>query len=195
MQLVVAVAVAASLLVGQAKRGHCLAPSNASSMVTPGSCRVGRVRLIGVDTPETKHPQKRVEQFGRESSEFLKRLAQGQRVTIEFDNHRLHDRYGRLLAYLYLSDGRSINAEIIRQGYGSPTPPTPSNTWTATAFWSERRGWRGVDYGLKVDSADDRCGAIAAASCHGDAGRHPGSAAHPVAARDDQAALATVHRR
>ena len=85
--------------------------------------RVGRVRLIGVDTPETKHPQKPVAQFGKESSDFLNRLALGAVVRIEYDQ-RTHDRHGRLLAYLYLPDGRSINAEIIRQGYG----------WAYTAY-------------------------------------------------------------
>ena len=118
MRSLVALVLAASLLVAH---GETRPLSGIVERIIDGDTLVlhgiGRVRLIGVDTPETKHPQKRVEQFGRESSEFLRRLAQGQRVTIEFD-HRTHDRYGRLLAYLYLPDGRSINAEIIRQGYG-----------------------------------------------------------------------------
>ncbi len=43
-----------------------------------------RVRLIGVDTPETVHPQKPVERFGREASDFTKRMAEGQRVRLEY---------------------------------------------------------------------------------------------------------------
>jgi endonuclease YncB( thermonuclease family) len=81
-----------------------------------------RVRLIGVDTPETVHPRKPVQCYGREASKFTKRLAQGQTVRIEFDQanaHVLHrDKYHRTLAYVYLSNGLLINREIIRQGYG-----------------------------------------------------------------------------
>ena len=78
---------------------------------------VGRVRLIGVDTPETVHPRRPVECFGKEASAFTKRLLHGQRVRLEYDQERT-DRYGRTLAYVYLSSGTFANAEIIRQGYG-----------------------------------------------------------------------------
>lgn len=76
-----------------------------------------RVRLIGVDTPETKHPQKPVQRFGREAYLFTKRMVEGKQVRLEFDWQK-RDRYGRLLAYVYLMDGTFLNAEIIRQGYG-----------------------------------------------------------------------------
>lgn len=76
-----------------------------------------KVRLIGVDTPETKHPTKPVEYFGREASAFTKRLAEGRTVRLEFDQDT-KDKYGRTLAYVYLADGTFLNAEIIRQGYG-----------------------------------------------------------------------------
>ena len=79
--------------------------------------RIGAVRLIGVDTPESKHPLKPVERFSKEASAFLRELAQGQVVRIEYDQ-TTRDRYGRLLAYLHLEDGRCLNAEIIRHGYG-----------------------------------------------------------------------------
>jgi micrococcal nuclease len=78
---------------------------------------VGAVRLIGVDTPETVHPRKSVEAFGAEASTFLKHLVLSQPVRLEFDVNRT-DRYGRTLAYLFLSDGTFVNAEIVRQGYG-----------------------------------------------------------------------------
>ena len=76
-----------------------------------------RVRLIGVDTPETVHPSKPVEHFGREASAFTKRMAAGRRVRLEFHLER-QDRYGRTLAYVYLDDGTFLNAELIRQGFG-----------------------------------------------------------------------------
>lgn len=78
---------------------------------------VGRVRLIGVDTPETVDPRRAVEFFGREASAFTKRLLEGQRVRLEYDRERT-DRYGRTLAYIYLRDGTFANAEIVRRGYG-----------------------------------------------------------------------------
>ena len=78
---------------------------------------VGRVRLIGVDTPETVHPSRPVEFFGREASAFTKRLLDGKRVRLEYDQQRT-DRYGRTLAYVHLPDGTFVNAEIIRRGYG-----------------------------------------------------------------------------
>ena len=75
------------------------------------------VRLIGVDTPETVHPTKPVQYFGKEASAFTKRLAEGKTVTLEYDQQKI-DKYGRTLAYVYLPDGRLLNAEIIKQGYG-----------------------------------------------------------------------------
>ncbi len=75
------------------------------------------VRLIGVDTPETVHPTKPVQYFGKEASAFTKRLAEGKTVTLEYDQQRI-DKYGRTLAYVYLVDGRMLNSEIIKQGYG-----------------------------------------------------------------------------
>ena len=76
-----------------------------------------RVRLIGVDTPETKHPQKPVQHFGKEAYLFTQRMVEGKEVRIEYDWQK-RDKYGRLLAYVYLMDGAFLNAEIIKQGYG-----------------------------------------------------------------------------
>jgi len=82
-----------------------------------------RIRLIGVDTPESVHPNKDVEHFALEASAFLKDLLEGQRVFFGYEqsnaatNHK--DRYGRVLAYAYrASDSLFVNAEIIRKGYG-----------------------------------------------------------------------------
>jgi len=84
----------------------------------PASSEGDRIRLIGVDTPETVHPNRPVEYFGKEASEFTRRLAEGRRVQLTFDPAQTQDRYGRTLAYVYLEDGTFLNAEIIRQGYG-----------------------------------------------------------------------------
>jgi endonuclease YncB( thermonuclease family) len=78
-----------------------------------------RVRLLGVDTPETKHPSLPVMHYGPEASEFAAKMALGQTVTLKLDTvGDIRDRYGRLLAYVVLPDGTVLNAELIRQGYG-----------------------------------------------------------------------------
>lgn len=74
------------------------------------------LRLLGVDTPETVHPSKPIEAFGKEASDYLKSLLDGKSVILHFDEHKL-DAYGRVLAYVYLDDV-FVNAEILRQGYG-----------------------------------------------------------------------------
>ncbi|MFQ5840903.1 MAG: thermonuclease family protein [Thermodesulfobacteriota bacterium] len=76
-----------------------------------------RVRLIGVDTPELHHPLKPVQYFAKEASEFTRKMVKGKGVRLEYDWQN-RDRYGRLLAYVYLEDGTFLNAEIIKQGYG-----------------------------------------------------------------------------
>ena len=76
-----------------------------------------RVRLIGVNTPESVDPRRPVERFGKEASSFTRRLAEGTAVRLELDDET-RDRYGRTLGYIYLPDDTLLNAEIIRQGYG-----------------------------------------------------------------------------
>lgn len=81
--------------------------------------RAEQIRLIGVDTPETRDPRKPVQCFGKAASDFNKNLIGNNTVRLESDplsNNR--DRYNRLLRYVYLPDGRLVQAEIIRQGYG-----------------------------------------------------------------------------
>ncbi len=81
--------------------------------------RTRRIRLIGVDTPETSHPSSPVECFGREASRFLTELVNGQTVLLESDpSQGDRDRYNRLLRFVWLPDGRLVNYEIIAQGYG-----------------------------------------------------------------------------
>jgi len=71
-----------------------------------------RVRLIGVDTPETVDPRRPVQRFGKEASAFTKRMAEGKKIRLKYDQDR-KDRFGRTLAYVYLEDGTFLNAEII----------------------------------------------------------------------------------
>lgn len=80
---------------------------------------VEKVRLIGVDTPETHDPRKSVQCFGQAAADFTKKLIGTNRLRLEADPANTNrDRYNRLLRYAYLPDGRMVNAEIIKQGYG-----------------------------------------------------------------------------
>ena len=77
--------------------------------VADGSEKGLKIRLIGVNTPETVHPQKPVEYYGREASDYVKSILTGSKVKLQFDVNRT-DRYGRTLAYVYLKDGTFLNA-------------------------------------------------------------------------------------
>jgi len=86
-------------------------------VVTPNE----KVRLIGVDTPETVHPAQTVQCFGKQAKQFTRDAVEGKSVRLVLDQNnakrRHKDRYGRTLAYAYLDDGRMLNRELIRQGY------------------------------------------------------------------------------
>ena len=83
----------------------------------PGLRVIETIRFIGVDTPETVHPNRQAEYFGREASEFTQSHLFGKNVFLAFD-WDLRDRYGRLLAYIYTEEGLCFNALLIQEGYG-----------------------------------------------------------------------------
>lgn len=79
------------------------------------------IRFIGVDTPETHDPRKKVQCYGAAASAFTKNTvsARGSRVRLAADSlSDNRDRYKRLLRYVYLSDGTMMNVKLIREGYG-----------------------------------------------------------------------------
>ncbi|WP_203362493.1 thermonuclease family protein [Bacillus sp. REN10] len=73
-----------------------------------------RVRMILVDTPETKHPRLGVQPFGPEASAYTKELLTDKEVKLEMDVQE-RDRYGRMLAYVWL-DGELVNEQLIAEG-------------------------------------------------------------------------------
>jgi micrococcal nuclease len=77
--------------------------------------RVERVRVLGADTPETKDPRKPVQCYGPEASAYTRHRLLGRRVTLETDAE-VRDKYGRLLAYVYV-DGKRYDDELLRLGY------------------------------------------------------------------------------
>ncbi|HZA89236.1 MAG TPA: thermonuclease family protein, partial [Solirubrobacterales bacterium] len=88
--------------------------------------QVQDVRYIGVDTPESVTPGEPVECFGRRAGAFNERLVGGREVTLRFDRE-LRDRYGRLLAYVYVGS-RLVNAELVRRGYARTLTIAPNDS-------------------------------------------------------------------
>jgi len=97
-----------------------------------------RVRLIGIDTPESKvnvklrRDSKRtgkdyetIAAMGKKAAKFTAGLANDKYVKLEFDVQK-RDRYNRLLAYVYLPNGKMLNAEIIRAGYAQVMTVPPN---------------------------------------------------------------------
>ncbi len=78
-----------------------------------------RVRLIGLNTPEVVDPRRPVQCFGTEASAEAHRILDGQSVQLETDpSQDLYDKYGRLLAYVWLTDGTNFNEYQIAHGFG-----------------------------------------------------------------------------
>jgi micrococcal nuclease len=78
-----------------------------------------KIRLIGINTPEVRRSGRtEVEFYGKEASDYVKKILTGQRVLLEYDVQR-YDRYKRTLAYVYLDDGLFLNAHLIKEGYAS----------------------------------------------------------------------------
>jgi micrococcal nuclease len=91
--------------------------------------KIGRVRLLGIDTPESRINPKlerdakrtgkdinAIIKMGKKATEVTRSLVVGKKVRVEFDVEK-KDKYGRWLAYIYLPDGKMLNAELIREGY------------------------------------------------------------------------------
>lgn len=110
--------------------------------------RKEKVRLLGIDTPETKDPRKPVQCFGREASAHTAELLPpGTEVRLVHDVER-RDRYDRVLAYVYrASDGLFVNLALARDGYADllTYPPNVAHTTELSAAVAEaRREQRGL---------------------------------------------------
>jgi micrococcal nuclease len=86
---------------------------------------VMKVRLLGINSPETVDPRRPVECYGKEASGYLKSIADGKLAAIELDNTQtVHDKYGRILAYVYIKRAGikdqnifMLNSDMIKNGY------------------------------------------------------------------------------
>ncbi|MBI4609886.1 MAG: thermonuclease family protein [Candidatus Rokubacteria bacterium] len=107
--------------------------------------RVERVRYIGVNTPELHHPTRGEEPGGREALELNRQLVAGKRVRLELDIQE-RDRYGRLLAYVWVAD-LMANAELVRRGYAQ-VMTVPPNVRYQALFLKLQRDAREAGRGL-----------------------------------------------
>ena len=107
--------------------------------------RTEKVRYIGVNTPEVHHPTKGEEPGGREAAQLNGELVAGQRVRLELDVQS-RDRYGRLLAYVWVGD-TMVNAELVRRGYAQVTT-VPPNVRHQALFLRLQREARAAARGL-----------------------------------------------
>lgn len=107
-----------------------------------------RVRLIGIDTPETKKPNTPVQCYGPEASDFTKHaLPEGTAVLIVRDREARDD-YGRLLGYVYRgSDGTFINLALAAAGLARPLTIAPNDAHAAE-FVAAATAAEAADLGL-----------------------------------------------
>ena len=74
-----------------------------------------RVRYIGINAPEIDHENQKAQPYGYEARSFNRKLVSYRKFGLEFDQER-YDRYGRLLAYVFLSDGSFLNERMLENG-------------------------------------------------------------------------------
>ena len=99
---------------GPARDARVTAVFDGDTIQVAWGARRETVRLLGVDTPETVHPDRPVECFGPEASAYTTERLLGRDVALTFDRER-RDRYGRLLAYVAV-EGDSVNDELLDRG-------------------------------------------------------------------------------
>jgi micrococcal nuclease len=115
-----------------------------------------KVRLIGVDAPESVHPSKEDECYGETSSKVLEELIEGELVYLEKDVSET-DRYGRLLRYVYF-DGQSVNQYLVKEGFAfaSSFPPDVKKQELLTVLQTKARTeGKGLWSSCEVNDVDE----------------------------------------
>jgi micrococcal nuclease len=125
--------------------------------------RKERLRFIGVNTPETKHPTKGVQPYGPEASDYTKKALTGRQVWLEFDVG-LRDQYGRLLAYIWVEKpegriddaqirGKMFNASLLLDGYAQQVtfPPNVRYVDFFSVYQTEARNASRGLWGLETE--------------------------------------------
>jgi len=87
-----------------------------------------KIRLLGVNTPETVDPRRPVQCFGKEASDFTKKTLNGKRIRLDSDPQAdERDKYDRLLRNVFLEDGTDFNALLVSEGYANAYVSFPQN--------------------------------------------------------------------
>ena len=105
-----------------------------------------KVRLIGVNTPETHAPNKPVEYYGQEAAAFTKATLEGKKVRLQLDVQE-KDKYGRILAYVFLEQGPMFNAILVKEGYAQ-VMTVPPNVRYAELFRELQKDAKQMEKGL-----------------------------------------------
>lgn len=108
--------------------------------------RTEKVRFIGINTPESVDPRRPVQAYGKEAAAFTRSVLEGREVRLERDVEE-RDKYGRLLAYVYLEDGTFVNALLVRAGLAQ-TMTVPPNVRHADLLVQLQRQARAENRGL-----------------------------------------------
>ncbi len=115
-----------------------------------------KVRYIGVDTPETVHPERDVDPWGPEASAVNKALVENKRVWLATDMSN-RDRYDRLLRYVYTEDGLFVNLALVACGLATVTTYPPDVAHVDEYIRAQedaREAGRGL-WGEQIDAEDE----------------------------------------
>ncbi|MBI5357221.1 thermonuclease family protein [Candidatus Collierbacteria bacterium] len=115
------------------------------------------VRYTGIDTPETVHPSKPVQCYGKEASQKNKELVEGKEVKLEKDISET-DKYNRLLRYIWLGD-TLVNEYLVREGYAHSSTYPPDVKYQDKFIEAERQAreekkglWGDICNGISLES-------------------------------------------
>ena len=153
LAVVLALLLAASPVVGAPLEGTVVRVVDGDTIHVRLPDRVEKVRYIGVNTPEVHHPKKGEEPGGRAALDVNRTLVDGRRVRLETDV-QARDRYGRLLAYVWVGE-IMVNAELVRRGYAQ-VMTVPPNVRHQSLFLALQRDARSAQRGLWRRAALER---------------------------------------
>ena len=115
-----------------------------------------RVRYIGIDAPEIDHENQKAQPYGYKARAFNKKMLLSQKIRLEFDIER-YDRYGRLLAYIFLPNGSFLNERVLQNGYAFflyKMPNIKHSDLLLKAQQGAMKAKRGIWRGWKEENAE-----------------------------------------
>lgn len=121
--------------------------------------KIETIRLVGIDTPETKDPRVGVQCFGKSATDKMIELVGTNWVRLEADTQSDdRDRYGRLLRYVYLEDGTFINQKMVIDGYAFAYTLYPNDKLKDFREWEKqaRENNRGLWGGCSINETNQK---------------------------------------